>query len=251
MFKKKLAGMKKYWEKARANAATAGGSNVPDGKYIAKLSKAEVRESQEKAWLHVAFEFVIVQGEQTGEIVNHRNGLETEENQQWLARDLKRLGKDPESIEIEDMETTCAELQAEAPTVRLTVKTKGDFVNVYIDKLVEDVATEGDPIVEGEEAVPEEVEGDPAVEGEVEGEEAVPEEAPKSAGKKPSAKPVPAVEEEETVDLKKGAKVVAEVKGKKFPGKVLTINEDDGNASVRLDKNGIVVKVAFEDLEAV
>lgn len=155
-FDKKLAKAKKLWNTAKSKKPDFD-NVITDGIYVGKLTRAELGESQSKGRLQVAWRVVVASGEYKGENINWWSGLETENNVMYFQRDLVRLGKEvPEDPT--DLEDVLKELTKEKPTIRVQVKTNGEFQNVRILKLVESEESEGE---ESEEETEEEEEEEP------------------------------------------------------------------------------------------
>lgn len=201
-FKKRLKAANKDWKSAREKAAEGGVgvTEFEDGRYLARLVKAEIAESA-GGRLQCVFHFKFEKGEGTkaedygGRVKFDYQGLESEQNLEFLGRRLAQLGYDlPEDLtEIQDI---LADLMKERPLCKIRLKTKGEFQNVYLDRVVsdedeEDAADEEDETEESDAAD----ESDDAEETDDEEEE---EEAPPAKkSKKKAAKPEPEEEDED------------------------------------------------------
>lgn len=135
------------WDKAKARANDKQGDweNLPDGKYIAQLAGAEINNSQgESQRLQVKMEYVVKEGEQQGNSIFKYLGLDKEESLDWMAKELVRLGVDASQLSIEELPDVLEKLLVNKPTVRLKLRTKGEYQNCYIEKLVDSEDGAGD-----------------------------------------------------------------------------------------------------------
>lgn len=133
-FEKKLKKAQALWKKA-SEMKPDFDNVITDGVYTGKLVRAELGESQ-KGRLQVAWRVVVNSGEYKGENINWWSGLETENNIMYFRRDLVRLGKEAPEDPTE-LEEILEELENEKLTVRVQIKTNGEFQNVRILKLVD------------------------------------------------------------------------------------------------------------------
>ena len=82
------------------------------------------------------------------------DGCDSLENQIWLGRKLAKLGYEvPEDIS--DLEPILAEIVKSRRVLTITLKTKGEFQKVYIDRVSEESTeevSESEPEAEAEEA---------------------------------------------------------------------------------------------------
>jgi hypothetical protein len=216
VFKKKLQQARTTWAsaKTRAESSRGMGETIEDGRYKARIKDATIGMSQSSNRLQVAWSYEILEGEFKGKTKMDWDGADTEDNQMWLGRKLVRLGYDiPDDLE--DVESILAEIRKKKPVVRITLKTKGEFQKVYVDK-----------VLSGEEAADEG--------GDDEGQE---------------AEQAPTAQDEEAV-LEKGMSVSFDLKGKDVVGKVLEILEEENKVRVQLD-NEKIYKVSAEALTLV
>ena len=210
----------KLWNKAKEKAAEMGTGfvTVDPAVYLCCLTNAEVKESDEKKWLHVDFEFTIVQeGDFMGEPIHRRDGIMDEQQLSYLIADLKRLGVDADQLEInstEDLESVLSELVEAKPCAKIRVKEAGEYTNVYINKLVEVDPDELAGLLEQTASTEDEAE---------EAEEA-----------------------EEGVELEVGAKVQFEVAGETITGEVKEI--DGETVKVKRDDTGKIRKMKVDAL---
>ncbi len=168
-FEQKLKMAGKMWGKARERAGSESyGSEVEDGRYVASLSEGEINESKSSGRLQVHWIYTILEGSSQGETLHSYDGLESEDNLVWLARKLQRLGYEPPE-DLEDVKDIVEEITKNKPKVQIQVKTKGEFQNIYIDKVLSNSTAKSDG-AEAEDDPPEtstaeDVPEDPPVEG--------------------------------------------------------------------------------------
>jgi len=212
-FKNQLKMANKTWKSAKEKVASGGGAfgdDIEDGRYKATVLDAELNNSQTSGRLQVAWTYQILEGEFSGKKKRDWDGCESEDNQVWLGRKLVRLGYEvPEDIT--DVEEILQDIKKSKIVVAITLKTKGKFQRVYIDR-----------VLSGEEA-------SGAVDYENEDLE---EEAP-------SAEDV-GIEEEESLEI--GSLVSFSVKGEEVVGEVAMILEDEDSAKVKVGKKLYKVK---------
>jgi hypothetical protein len=139
-FADRLANLGKRWKEAKENPVGAF-VDIPPGIYNFQLIGADIRESENKSWLHAAFRFAcITEGQYLGCTFVHRCGLEGENSINYLQRDLQRLGVSVEDIELnapEALEELLEEIAGEEPCIRGKIVEKGEFTNLYIQKLLD------------------------------------------------------------------------------------------------------------------
>jgi len=145
-FKNRLERLSGSWDQARERAKTTPGfsSDIPDGRYRATLTGAEIGESQSSSRLQVAWEYCVTEGESAGKFVRDYDGLETEENMVWLFRKLATLGYDVDALELSELDQVLKDVIGRKVVLQLRLKTKGDYQNVYIDKLLDESGVETD-----------------------------------------------------------------------------------------------------------
>ena len=201
----KLKRASKLWKKAkeRAEEQGPGFAEYPDGRYIMKVTGAEVGESQ-NGRVQIAWKLAFADGEYDGKDYHDYQGLETEDNLVYVAARLDRFGYEPPD-DLTDLAETLKEIVEEGPEIRVRLKSKGDFQNCYVDGLVD--ADGGEEEEEGEE---EEAEAKPAR---------------KSRSKKKSDPEEE--EEEEAAEVVKGSTVTLESEDNESEYTVTAIKKDD------------------------
>lgn len=234
IFAKRLAAMNDRWDTAKSESSKSGGGGVTveDGRYNTRLTAAELRDGKDNS-IYVLFQFTVVEGDSTGETIGRIAGFETDDKMIYLQRDLRRLGEDVDDFEIIQLPATLAKLTKNAPGVRLTVKTKGEYTNVYIDKLVE--------LEDGGVGEPSATEDETAEEEPVDEEEETTEEADEAEAE--------AEETEVEEEWAAGDDATLKFKGKKVTGTVKKIVGD--LLVVKVDKTGEMVKINKNDAEKI
>lgn len=135
---KKLREMKDRFNKGREEAKknSGGGTTLlPGQKYLTRLGKTKIVETDDG--LAIIFEFTAIDGDQVGEKGVMFCGMGTDEKVGYLLRDLRKLGFEIDNLQPEQLPEIADMLNKDAPVVKIKVTEKGNFVNVYIDKLVD------------------------------------------------------------------------------------------------------------------
>lgn len=207
-----------------------------DGRYVAVWKIAEVNESKASGRLQLHLGFEVKEGEHKGEYVHTYIGLDKEVSIGIALRTLVRLGVEV-SEDITELDNILEEATKEPKLVRIRLKTKGEYQNVLVDKLlgkagdedvVEAVEVEDNEVVEDEEDVSEEAAETSEEEEEEESEE----------------------EDEEVAELSVGAKVLFTPKNstKELTAEVLEIDEEAGKVRIKAE-DGKRYKVSADKLE--
>jgi hypothetical protein len=234
--KKKLKVAQNNWQSARERAKESTGfTEVPDGRYLAHLTNAVIGESRSSGRLQIQWTWTVSDGEFEGDTKLDFDGLETEDNLVFLGRKLSRFGYElPEDITaIADI---LEELIEKRPLARIRLKTKGEFQNVYVDKLMKSADAEEDDKVPFDDEDSEE-EADDGTGDEVE--DSDDESDDESDDDNES--------DEQPVEV--GMRVIASTKKGDAAGEIIEVFEDEGKVRVRLDE-GRTVKISVEKLEA-
>jgi hypothetical protein len=246
-FRKKLKNANKLWAGAKKKAAESSqGSEYEDGKYLARLVKGEITESN-AGRLQVAWTWKFEEEPYEGKNKMAYQGLESEDNLVFLARDLDRLGYEaPEDIAT--IEEILADINKSKPLARIRLKSKGDFQNVYIDKVIggddddeeADEETEGDTPDDAEESDEEESD-DAEEEGDDDAEESDDDAEEESDDEEEAEE-----EADDEVEIEVGMKVEVDSKNGKVNGEIIEILEAEGKARVRTKDK--VLKVGVDKL---
>ena len=235
--KNKLKKAQNDWENARSKAKeTTGFTEIPDGRYLANLTDGVIGESKSSGRLQIQWTWTIADGEFEGDTKLDFDGLETEDNLVFLGRKLARFSYElPEDItEISDI---LEELIEKKPMARIRLKTRGEFQNVYVDKIIQSSSDDGEGSDDddvGSDTDVEDVDGgipDDPKDEESDDEESSDEES----------------SDEQEVEV--GMRVIASTKKGDAPGEIVEIMEDEGKIRVHLDE-GRTVKISVDKLEA-
>ena len=137
----KLKKFNKNFAAQKSRADELGGfSEVPDGKYLCKVSDAQVKESNAGA-LHFVFQFEILESAEDESLVGVKvskwAGIEGEDQIAYLIRDLRKFGIEMESIE--DLGKIGDLLTKQQPELKVTLKSKDSGQFSYIDKVIGEV----------------------------------------------------------------------------------------------------------------
>ena len=242
--KNKLKKAQGDWKNARSKAnETVGFAEVPDGRYLAHLTGATIGESKSSGRLQIQWTWTIVDGEHEGDTKLDFDGLETEDNLVFLGRKLARFSYElPEDItEIADI---LDELIEKRPLSRIRLKTRGEFQNVYVDKIMQASSSdEDDDASDDDTGSDEDVEdtdgGVPDEPEESDDEESDDEESDDEGGDDG--------DDEQEVEV--GMRVIASTKKGDAAGEIVEIIEDEGKVRVSLDE-GRTVRISVDKLEA-
>lgn len=223
----KLKAFNKNFSKEKKRADELGGfSEIPDGKYLAKVSSCELKESN-AGELHLVFVFEIMESAEDESLVGSKVSkwcsLEREDGPAYLMRDLKRFG-----IEIEDL-TQLKEvadlIDSQKPELKITLKDNGKGQFTYIDSVISEI--------DAGEMTADEEEGDDDDEEEEGGADEVDDDADDDDSEQEEDEGDDEAEEE--VSLEKGMTVNFTWKGKTLQGTIKEIIERDGIVKVSAD----------------
>jgi hypothetical protein len=220
-FSSRLAKFGKTFKTAKERAKEEGGfgNDLPDGKYKARLQSCEINEAKSSGRLQVAFNFAITAGESKGEKVGKYQSIETEDDQVWLARDLRRFGIDMPD-DASDLEDVVKLLDESKPELIISLKTKDSGQFCYIDKVTSELDA-GDFKTEENDDSGDDDKGDEDS------------------------------DDDATEDIEEGDTVTFKEDGEKFKGKVLSIDEEEDTAIIK-DEDGVKHKdIDLDDLTKV
>jgi hypothetical protein len=247
--KNKLKKAQNNWEGARTRAnESTGFTEVPDGRYLAHLTGAQIGESKSSGRLQIQWTWTIADGEFEGDTKLDFDGLETEDNLVFLGRKLARFSYElPEDITaISDI---LDELIEKRPLARIRLKTRGEFQNVYVDKLMRSVDGDEDTDDSNDVGSDDDVEdADGGVVEEPE-EESDDESDNESDDESDDDESDDEESDDEEQEVEVGMRVIASTKKGDAPGEIVEIIEDEGKVRVHLDE-GRTVKISVDKLEA-
>jgi len=125
-------------EEIFASADAGGGNNafgeVPDGTYQVRVDKAEFSISKSGNPM-VSWQLRILNGKYANACIFKRNMLITPDNVVWFKKDLVATGMDVRGMKLRDMNERLPNLIGVC--LEVNQKTKGDFSNVYIQKVID------------------------------------------------------------------------------------------------------------------
>jgi hypothetical protein len=126
------------WKEAEAVEIT-GRIAVPDGNYKCFLKNARVEFSKSSDRLQVAWEIEVAEGKQKGKSIMKFDGLDNDVSMGWMKGTMKVLGMEiPKSItKLPGVFEEFFEDNKDIP-INITVRTKDNFTNVYINGLAEE-----------------------------------------------------------------------------------------------------------------
>jgi len=131
--KAKLRALKKVWAEAKESG---GFTDFEDGFYEAELKEAELQESKSSGRLQVLMVWEVVEGDEKGKSYRDYQGIDNEVGAAILMGNLVTLGAE-EVDSPEDLGETLTDLQERGIVARVELKTKGDFQNLRIRKVLE------------------------------------------------------------------------------------------------------------------
>lgn len=104
-------------------------SEIPDGKYMCRIESVELKESKSGKPM-LTQELRIIDGKFSKRKLFRNSLLVTEENVKYLKKDLHTLGIHLDRLsDLPDHLSSLLDIE-----VQVTVKTKGEYQNVWIDK---------------------------------------------------------------------------------------------------------------------
>jgi len=234
------------WVGARTRANESSGfTEVPDGRYLAHLTGAAIGESKSSGRLQIQWTWTIADGEFESDTKLDFDGLETEDNLVFLGRKLARFSYElPEDITaIADI---LDELVEKRPLARIRLKTKGEFQNVYVDKLMRSVDGDEDTDDSNSNDVGSDDDAEDADGGVVE-EPDDDEESDDEESEDEESDDEESGDEEQEVEV--GMRVIASTKKGDAPGEIVEIIENEGKVRVHLDE-GRTIRISVDKLEA-
>lgn len=221
---KQKAELERNWNAAEE----AGGSGIADGTYQFKIVKAAYK-NEPKPCFKTTLEVTAGADDMIGESLEVNDNLETSQNMGWFKSKLARLNVSLGDLTFDDIENGTLGEQLKGKVFEGQAKTKGGFLNVYVNRLI----GEGAEVSEEESS-----------------EEDVVEE--KKAAKKGKTKEV----EQEEVDESDDAQAFEEGDQVTWNGKVGEVVEVEGSAGdglvrVKKDEDGSIVRVKIGSLKKV
>lgn len=129
---RELKQMQKKWKRSKARSIL---KPVPDGKYRVRFIDCRLEKSKSSDRLQIAETMQIIKGKYRDRMLYRYPGLESTENISYYKKDLKTLGiKVPKNmVNLTRAIEKCIDL-----VCKITIRTRGEFTNIFIDELVED-----------------------------------------------------------------------------------------------------------------
>jgi hypothetical protein len=125
------------FKKAREQAKQGFISDVPDGDYVTVPVKAAFQDLLGKEM--VKWAWLIVEGDYANKTLYDNSRFETDENIMYFLKRLYTLGVDIDNFDISEvLKDTLEAIVAAKSRVDVTVKRKGEFQNVYVNRLLDD-----------------------------------------------------------------------------------------------------------------
>jgi hypothetical protein len=136
-FNERLEGMQEAWASGRDREPGA-----PAGTYKAQVQDLQLAVAQSSGNMMINREFLIIEGEQNGEVVYDRLMLETERGPYYVGRFIDQMGYEkPDAVT--EIPGVLAAIVEEAPVVMLNVRKNDDFTNARVLEVLQ--GEEGEP----------------------------------------------------------------------------------------------------------
>jgi len=143
-FGKYLRGLNRHLDKAKETAAEGGFEEYSDGRYAMRATDAKLALSKKKN-AQVVLTWKFLDGDYKGKEKLDFEGL-NEDHLPYLLRKLDAMGYD--TAELEDLEsdlkTILDDIKKTKPKLKVRIKTKGEFQNLYVDGPLDDEEEEED-----------------------------------------------------------------------------------------------------------
>jgi hypothetical protein len=142
--KQKLRDAKKAYKRSKKAAEeSAGFTDYDDGRYIAKLTDASIGESQSSGRLQTMWTWTFMEGEYENQTVRDFDGMDSEESMVWFRRKIARLGFEAPD-DFDTIDELIKEIANANVVARIRLKTKGEFQNLMIDRVLAGSESEDD-----------------------------------------------------------------------------------------------------------
>lgn len=244
-FKMSKGELAKVWKKSHAEKDDFAKGNYDvfeDGRYRVAVTDADRGESKSSGRDQVFFEFTFLEGEYKGKTKREYFGLDRLESIPYLIRAIEAMGFEaPE--EIADLEDVLAQIVKKRPILKIQLKTKGEYQNAYIQKVLDENETEDIEDVDGEDDAEQEQDKPKRVAKETQEEEEEEDEEEEEGEEEE--------EDGDEMEVEVGSKVkVNDTDGASLGnGTITAIDEDEEEVTVKL-LNGKKVVVKLDQLEA-
>lgn len=248
-FKKGAA--QQLWKEGKAKSEESGFSNTDfdDGKYQVQLIDAFSGVSQ-NGRVQNAFAFQFLNGDYKGKKIYKYQGVENPTGIAILLQDFGVMGVEVD--EPDDIDEANKKLKKSKPTLEIRVKTNGEYKNIGVLRILEELDTE-----EEDEETEKETSDTDDLETEEAGHEDSDEDEEKDSDRFPLRKKAKKEEPEENededseddeddddeekpkkkqdeVELEVGMKVIVKHDGERLSGKIIKLYEDDDEPEIKI-----------------
>lgn len=127
-----LAALDGTWQQTEARS---GGANVPDDDYVAKLMKMYISKSK-KGRLQVCSLYTIADGNYEGKEIMRFDGLDSEQSMAFFKGYCETIGLEVPTSMTDLPAALEAFMNGFDGLVNITMKTKGEYQNLYVKGLV-------------------------------------------------------------------------------------------------------------------
>ena len=132
MIHSELAALDGTWQQTEARS---GGVNVPDDDYVSKLTKMFINKSK-KGRLQVCSLYTIADGNYEGKEIMRFDGLDNEQSIAFFKGYCETIGLEVPTSMTDLPAAIEAFMNSFTGMVNITMKTKGDYQNLYVKGLV-------------------------------------------------------------------------------------------------------------------
>jgi len=220
--KAKLAKFNKNFSKEKKRADELGGfAEIPDGKYLAKVTSCEIKNSN-AGEMHLVFIFEITESAEDESLVGAKASkwcnVEREDGPAYLIRDLRKFGIDLDDLE--QLPEVAKLIDDQKPEVKISLKTGNSGQFTYLDTVISEIDA-GDKAMSDDNESDDDEDEDSEEEDEESEEEGEDEEE----------------QEEDDLELKVGVSVqFTSKKGEKVLGEITVVDEKKGTVDVKSGK---------------
>lgn len=134
--------LSQYDEEYAAAPVESPSESVPDGKYQAVVHKVELARSKQTDTPMLKWQLKVIAPHSVGRMIFRNNMLGSAENVKWLKQDLFTCGLELDKLS--DLPGRLEELLDVA--LEVTVKTKGEYSNVFLNRRIDADTEAGDPM---------------------------------------------------------------------------------------------------------
>jgi len=137
-FKLSKSELSKAWKDGYAKKDEfVGGFEPEDGRYMAAVTLAERGDSKASGRDQITMEYTFLDGDYKGRSTRSYDGLDRPEGIPYVMKRIQALGFEvPEDLD--DLEDVLKKITRKRPQVRILIKSKDGFRNIYIDKVMDE-----------------------------------------------------------------------------------------------------------------